>query len=466
MSRILQRLTLFGIAVLCGLFLIYPGLAQESDRKANAIKATTATGPDTADMAVAAAVNGVTGAVQKATSQVTKDNAAAAEVANGVKSVLQTEIFGFTTGQLGACFLILLASLLFRNILSRAVIARLLRFADRSNLLNRNLVEALTKPLSAFLLIGGIYLALLALPLSPEANAFLGNLFRGLSMLSIVWAALLLSDVLADFITSRIAATPDSVVAGFAPLIKKSLKIFVFIIGLLMTIDNLGYNVTGIIATLGLGTAAVALASQDTLKNAFGALMIALDRPFKVGDWIQVSDKVDGNVESIGLRSTKVRTWPKTLLSIPNGVLANEYINNWSQMPKRRVKQVVGITYEASAKDMQNLVDDIRKILAADPGVHQEFILVNFTDFGDSSLDILVYYFTTTIAWLEYMDIRQRINCAIMEAIHARSLSVAFPTRTLYLDGPAANQMAGTPYQSRWTADAELPGDFGPQSPP
>jgi MscS family membrane protein len=194
--------------------------------------------------------------------------------------------------------------------------------------------------------------------------------------------------------------------------------------------------------------------------------MIVLDRPFKVGDWIQVGDKVDGDVESIGLRSTKVRTWPKTIISIPNGVLANEYINNWSRMPKRRVKQVVGITYEATARDMEELVEEIRDILRKDEGVQQDFILVNFTDFGESSLDILVYYFTTTTAWLAHMDIRQRINCKIMEAVNRRGLSIAFPCRSVYLEGPAASRLAELPYASRWDAPTALPGDSGPATPP
>ncbi|MGE9295872.1 MAG: mechanosensitive ion channel family protein, partial [Puniceicoccales bacterium] len=175
----------------------------------------------------------------------------------------------------------------------------------------------------------------------------------------------------------------------------------------------------------------------------------------------------------------------------------NEYFNNWSRMPKRRVKQTIGITYEATPEDMEALVQDIRTILANDEGVNQEFILVNFTDFGGSSLDILVYYFTLSTKWLEYMDVRQRVNCAIMRAIRERGLSVAFPTRTLYLDGQIAHKMAHLDYEDRYSiqhrrggvggakpadtgddpnrpsgqigggagGEGRLPGDFGPDLP-
>lgn len=370
--------------------------------------------------------------------------------------ILSIEIFGFSVGHLLLSFFILLFGLTFRNILAALVVRRVVRWAEKSDRVDVRLVHALTKPLSVMLLIIALYFALMVLPLSIGMDTFLGNLFRGLTMLTLVWAVMMLTDVFADFLETRLQSQPGSVLSGFAPLVKKSMKIFVLIIGILMTIDNLGYNVTGIIATLGLGTAAVALAAQDTIRNAFGAMMIALDRPFRVGDWIQVGDKVDGNVESIGLRSTKVRTWPKTIISIPNGVLANEYINNWSEMPKRRVRQVVGISYEATGEDMKHLVEEFREILRNDDGVQQDFILVNFTDFGESSLDILVYYFTTSIDWLVHMEIRQRINCKIMAAIQHRGLSIAFPTRSLYLDGPVGSKMADVPYASRW----DMPEEF------
>ena len=460
----MKRAGLFALALISAGILVWSGDGAEADENASqaqkdaaAEKSPSALG----DKAVEAAVSRVEAALQDAADD---GPAPVAHAARWIGPFLRTEIFGFTIASLLTSFLILLLSLIFRNVLSHLVLERIVKFSHSSSILDSRVVSALTKPLSAFLLFFGIYLALMVLPLDAGLDQLVTNLFRGTSMLAVVWGALMLTDVLADHLERRMAGQPRSLMSGFAPLIKKSLKIFVLVIGVLMTIDNLGYNVTGILATLGLGTAAVALASQDTIKNAFGAMMIALDRPFQVGDWIQVGDKVDGDVESIGLRSTKVRTWPKTILSIPNGVLANEYINNWSRMPKRRVKQVVGITYEATAADMEALVEDFRRILREDEGVQQDFILVNFTDFGDSSLDILVYYFTKTTAWLEHMDIRQRVNCKIMEAIRARGLSIAFPTRSLYLDGPAASKMAGVPYQSRW--DDILPGGFGADTPP
>lgn len=433
---------------------MYPIFAKENKNK-----------PPREDIGQEAVQNIVSGVEEKLRDAASR-HGLATDVLNAVFDFFKWDIFGLTVGQALLSLTILFLSLLFRNILSNAILNRLVRFAQRTEWIDHRLVLAMTRPLAFFLLLGGVYLSLVILPFGTEVEGLLGNLFRGLSMLAVVWGAMQLSDVFAEQLERRFAVRGDSILSGFAPVIKKTLKIFVFAIGVLLTIDNLGYNVTGILATLGLGTAAIALAAQDSIKNAFGTLMIILDRPFQVGDWIQVGDKVDGNVESIGLRSTKVRTWPKTVISIPNGVLANEYINNWSRMPKRRVKQVVGISYDATAKDMEELTEEFRQILRDDPGVNQEFILVSFTDFGDSSLDILVYYFTSTIAWIDHMDIRQRINQRIMEAVHRRGLSIAFPARSLYLEGPVASKMAGLPHESRWSSQAALPGDTGPLTPP
>ncbi|MEO0795514.1 MAG: mechanosensitive ion channel family protein [Verrucomicrobiota bacterium] len=405
---------------------------------------------------------------------------------------LNTRIGNFRIGELVLSFLILLFAMTLRNIVTRVLFSRIQSLTKKTAFEHDDqFFEALQKPASLFLLVLGIYLSLLVLPLRPLANEIIQDLFRGGSMLIIVWAMIRATDVLTCIIGDRLERQTSSL-HGFIPTINKSLKIFIVIVGLLLVVDNLGYNVSGILATLGLGGAAIAFASQDTIKNLFGTFMIMLDRPFKVGDWIMVGDKVDGDVEAIGLRSTKVRTWPKTVISIPNGVLANEYINNWTRMPKRRVKQVIGITYEATPEDMEALVEDFRNLLQNDEGVNQEFILVNFTDFGGSSLDILVYYFTRSTKWLEHMDVRQRINCKIMRAIRERGLTVAFPTRTLYLEGNVASQMAQVDYQDRWDDNegrghgggskgsgpnlpddlpggsepsGRLPGDWGPDTP-
>ena len=393
-----------------------------------------------------------------------------------IDDVLKYPILGIKLGELIVSFTILLLTLIFRGFITLIIFKRLERFTLKTKFAyDEKLFGACEKPMSTLLLIVGFYIAIITLPLDAGILNLVSNAFRGLSMIVAVWALLRVTDVVAELMEET-AGKNQSALHGFVPVFRKTIKVFFVVIGTLMVIDNFGYNIGGILATLGIGGAALAFASKDTIANGFGTLMIILDRPFKVGDWINVGNKVDGDVESIGLRSTKVRTFPKTVLSIPNGVLANEYVNNWSRMPKRRVKQYVGITYESTADDIEGLVNDIRDILKNDEEVNQDFILVNFTDFGDSSLNILVYYFTSTTNWLKFMDVQQKINLKIMRAVQARGLSIAFPTRSLYLEGPLASKMVKEPYQSRWDTQANtpsrpadephLPGDFGPMTPP
>jgi MscS family membrane protein len=373
-------------------------------------------------------------------------------------NVLMASRFGpFTLGELGLSFTILLLFILLRGVLVRWIFCVMKRLAARTRWeYDDRMVAALEKPVSSAILVAGIYFSASALPFDPEWQALATTLFRAFSVFVMFWALFAVVDVFVDMLSRLSDSTGSDSFRGFGSLIKKTLRAFIVIVGVVMVIDNLGYNIGGILATVGIGGAAFAFAAKDTIANLYGSIALALDRPFRVGDWIQVGDVVDGDVEEIGLRSTKVRTWPKTVISIPNAVLANEMINNFSRMPKRRVKQVVGVTYETSPETMEAIVEDIRRLLREDDGVQQDFILVNWTDFGSSSLDILVYYFTVTTKWLEYMDVRQRINVKIAKTVAAHGSSVAFPTRTLYFEGDIAKRMAG---------DTPLPGDSGPQLP-
>ena len=162
--------------------------------------------------------------------------------------------------------------------------------------------------------------------------------------------------------------------------------------------------------------------------------MIILDRPFHIGDWIKAGE-MEGVVEEIGFRSTKIRTFAKTQISVPNNIIANMALDNFSRMPKRRIKLNVGVTYETTPPQMQKAVQNIRQMLEKHPGIHQEFMLVNFTDFGPSSLDILVYCFTVTTEWAEYLRVRQEIALNIMIILEEIGLEIAFPSQSLYLRG-------------------------------
>lgn len=364
------------------------------------------------------------------------------EVRGKLKEIFQEDVGESSWGRLLASFVIILLTYVARKIVGYLFENWLHRIAAKTSWeFDDKIVPAMRAPVGWMVFVIGLFIALTILNLSPEWDKAILLGVKATTMTIVFWGILKAVDVLAETIMG-IAKQKDMAVYGFIPLIQKAARTFLLVVAVILVVQNLGYSVSSLLAGLGIGGLAVALAAQETLGNFFGSVSLVADRPFKVGDWIQVGDKVDGDVEAIGMRSTKVRTWSKSLMSIPNKVLANEMIENWSRMPKRRVKQYIGVTYSTPADTMHDLVEDIKQLLRDDEGVQQDFILVNFTDFGDSSLQILVYYFTTTTAWLKHMDIRQRINIKIMKAVEVRGASMAFPTRSLHFEGEIAERIA------------------------
>jgi len=318
----------------------------------------------------------------------------------------QSDFLGIELWQYCSALAVLLAGFMLKRFLEVVVIRWLVKlFAKTTFKYDELVVEALGRPLSAFAIVGCVHAAafILALKVAPGSIDFLAIIKKSYLVavgVLIVWAAYRLVDVIAVYLDDMAAGKDDTLRGQFMPLIKQALRVFTIIVGTLTILATLEVDVVGLLAGLGIGGIAIALAAQDSVGNLIGTVSVLADRPFKFGDWIIVGDKVDGYVEEIGFRSTKVRTWPKTLMSIPNKTMATEVIDNWSSMPKRRVKMNVGVTYSTTPEQMEQLLEGIREILRQDEGVDQDFNLVRFTDFGSSSLDILLYYFTVPIGWV------------------------------------------------------------------
>ena len=347
-----------------------------------------------------------------------------------------TQFLGIALSHYVFAFLAILIALVFRKLFTYLIIRLLRRLARRTaTALDDNLIDALETPISFAFVIAGLYAAVIILRLPQEpvnVRAFTFLVLKTLVIIDVTWALLRVIDALSKFLASAAQKTASVLDDQLIPLVRKSLKIFVGVLAFVFAVQNLGYSVGSLLAGLGIGGLALALAAQDTLSNFFGSVTILIDRPFAVGDWIETNGE-EGVVEDIGFRSTRIRTFGKTQLSLPNSVLANSVVNNWSRMPIRRVKMVVGVTYESSAEQMEKAVEGIRKILRERDDVHQGFFLVNFTDFGASSLDIFVYYFTKTTVWADYLAVRQDINIQIMRLLERLDMEVAFPSRTLYI---------------------------------
>lgn len=340
-----------------------------------------------------------------------------------------------------AAFLIILASLVFRMIFDLYIAKKLRSWAEKTKFeYDDILISALTPPINALVLSLGLFFAIFSFDLPREPYnlpQFVTQAYHVALSLIAVWAAYRLCDLLTELTRQFFSKQDDALARQFTPLVRQSIRAIVLIIGGILIIQNLGYSVTSLIAGLGVGGLAIALAAQDTVANVFGTVVMFTDRPFQVGDWIKFG-QVNGLVETIGFRSIKVRTWSNTIMVIPNKQITSEIIENCSKMKKRRVKMTIGIQYDSPVGKVRQLVTRIRSLLENDPDVNQEYMLVRFTDFGPSSLDIFLYYFTSSTAWAEYLEVRERINLAIMEIVEDLGLSFAFPSRTLYFAHPRA----------------------------
>lgn len=230
---------------------------------------------------------------------------------------------------------------LFSGLLTRFILPLVNRTANNFDDL---LLKSVRRPLEMLVLIGGFFIALqvLQLPSKPINFAQMGTaLIKALVTFNIAWILFNAVAILERSIATWAHRTGSPLDEHLLPFIRKTARAFIVVLAVVLVIQNLGYSISGLLASLGIGGLAVALAAKETLSNVFGSIMILLDRPFRVGDWIKTGD-IEGTVEEIGFRSTRVRTFAKTLITVPNNIIATTSLNNFSRMPKRRIKMKIG----------------------------------------------------------------------------------------------------------------------------
>jgi MscS family membrane protein len=330
---------------------------------------------------------------------------------------------------------------LLRRVVARTAFALFKRLTARTKTtLDDELIATWQRPVAAYIAVLGAIIAIKVLKLSPEADeAFLYLRTIALAVVALWFFIATVSCVL-DHLHAH-AKTRNAAMAAFMPWIKKSVIALLLIFGVLVAAQSLGADVKAFLAGLGIGGLAFALAAQDTLSNVFGSVVVAVDQPFRVGEFVQIGGH-QGTVEDIGLRSTRLRTPQRTLIVIPNKTVAAEAINNFGRMPQRRVDQTIGVTYSSRPEQIEGVLEDIRALLRNDAEVHQEFIAVNFLNYGAYSLDIQIIYFASDPDIQKCFALRERINLAIMRLVAARGLGFAFPTQTIEFSGPLAERLA------------------------
>lgn len=293
--------------------------------------------------------------------------------------------------------------------------------------------NSIEQPIGFLFIVLGLYVALMYFPYIDHSNSWVVKIFRSLIIFTISWGFYNFSSassVLFEKIRDQFDINMDQILI---PFLSKGLRFIIIAITFSIIAQEFDYDVNGFVAGLGLGGLAFALAAKDAIANFFGGVVIIMERPFSIGDWIQTSS-VEGTVEDITFRSTKVREFTQALVTIPNATLANAVITNWSKMGKRRVTFHLGVHHDTPKQKIRDIVKKVDTFIRNHPGVHEESIFVKFDQFDVNSLEIFIYFFTKSTVWADYLDIKEEINFKILEILEDANVSLAYPTSTLVVD--------------------------------
>ena len=340
-------------------------------------------------------------------------------------------IFGIPLANLLAAVSVLLIFLVFRKYLTILTTKILIKFAEKSETkLDDIIIREMKYPLRFLFVIIGIDLFFKLIFLY---NSFTNILLSTMIIIDIYWIFYsitpAIAKVLYDF--SRKNRHFSYELSAFTIRV---LRIIIVSLGFITILYNFGVNVTAFMASLGLGGLAFALAAKDTAANIFGSIALMLDQAISVGEWIKVNG-VEGTVEDIGMRTTKIRTFEKSVVVVPNSIVANSNIENFSRRGVRRIKMVIGLTYDTSTEQIKAILKDLKEMLSNHPDIAKDqTTLVNFDRFEDSYLGIFFYTFTNTSDWRKYLDIREDLHLKIMQIVDKHGSSFAFPSQSIYIE--------------------------------
>jgi len=331
--------------------------------------------------------------------------------------------------------LLILLSFLIHKLLTLVLSRLLYKGASRMgyNKLVRPYLLPVAKPLSLFVVFLFIMVVFPLLQLPVEAAKYFTFTFRAILPFFATLMFYKLVDVFSLYLEKIAGESGSNLDDHLIPIIKKVLRVFVVVVGILFILQTLEINITALLAGLSIGGLALALAAQDTLKNFFGSLMIFIDKPFSVGHWITSGD-MDGTVEDIGFRSTRIRTFRNSLIYVPNGRLADSSIDNHGLREFRRFFMHISITYDTPPDLIEVFVEGLRKIVEKHPNTRKDFYIVEFNEMGDFSLQIMFYIFFAVPTWPEELRARHEVLVEIVRLAHKLGVRFAFPTSTVHME--------------------------------
>lgn len=357
-----------------------------------------------------------------------------------VTDVWQTGFLGVNVGQGLTALGIFVLFMIFRGLFARIVIGNIKRLAAKSETdLDDQVADALDRPLRFVPVVAGVFFATNYLALEPDVQGFADNLVRSLVAYNIFFALYRVIGPLSTVMHKLSDMLGDVMVEW---LIKAIRGLTVFI-GAATILELWGIQVGPLLAGLGLFGVAVALGAQDLFKNLIAGVLILLEKRFKKGDWILVDGVVEGTVENIGFRSTLIRRFDKAPVFVPNANMSDNAVTNFSEMTHRRIYWKIGVEYRTSVDQLRQIRDEIEAYILeneafASPSEVSTFVRVD--SFNDSSIDYMLYCFTKTTNWGEWLEIKESLAYAIKDIVEGAGSGFAFPSQSLYVESLPADQ--------------------------
>lgn len=327
--------------------------------------------------------------------------------------------------------------LVLRNLFTRIVISFAKNITQKTSTnIDYELVEAIEGPIRFLFIVIGLSLSITIMELPADWMPHFDRVITTLYTVTLFWAFFTTIHPLIDAAFSVSQRFNRRINEDLKYFMTRTFEVIIVVIGAVAVLEQWDINVSAFLGGLGLAGMAVALAAKDTVANLFGTLTIFTDNTFKKGDWIETPD-VEGTVEVIGLRASKIRTFAKALVNVPNAKLANSPITNWSRMTNRRIKMTIGLEYRTSAKQLEEIVANLRDFIANDPNVELKGPvpqMVHLTGFNASSIDINLYYFTKTTDWEAWRQVQNDHIIAFKKIVEEAGAAFAFPSRSLYVE--------------------------------
>lgn len=345
---------------------------------------------------------------------------------------LRGTVFAVELWQYLALGVLALVGLVLRKVIQMVVASKVRRLVDRfGQVWASKLVGALDSPGATLVVAGVLAVAYPQLHLPIKAALVAQVAVRVISVVAVVWAAYRLVDVVSEAMAHRASLTASKLDDQLVPLVRRSMKVATVILGGLFVLQNLDVDVGSLLAGLGIGGLALAMAAKDTLANFFGSVMIFADRPFQIGDWVALDGGTEGIVEEVGFRSTRIRTFYNSLVTVPNSKIADAKVDNYGARRYRRTSVTLPLSREATPEQIQAFVEGARAILRANPHTRKDYYEVHLAGIGASSFDVLLYFFFEVGSWSDELRERHNVYLEILRLAQALGVRFAYPTSTL-----------------------------------